>query len=150
MKIIKYPNPILLAPSKKIEMEQFIEGAELRAFVHELRTFMKALPWGRPLGLAAVQVGNPISLFIDQYGTAYCNPSIVGTKGEAFTAREGCYSLEEKKYDFPVKRWPTILLEFQSLTGRTMRKRFNSLEAQSIQHEVDHCEGRLCCGGPER
>ncbi|HXG64838.1 MAG TPA: peptide deformylase [Blastocatellia bacterium] len=142
MELVKYPNPILFQKSVAVEINK-----ELRDFIDEMFVFMKTkLTWGEPVGLAAPQVGRNIRVFIalDQ---VYINPELTPIPEAGFTIKsEGCYSLEDNRFDYKVPRYNEINLKWQDKKGKWREQRFKGFRAQVIQHEYDHLEGRLCSG----
>lgn len=140
MQIVKYPDLILLRKSEPVAINK-----ELRRFIDEMYQFMRNdLKWGDPVGLAAPQVGRNIRMFVALDNT-YINPELTpivdaGTE----VHEEGCYSLEENRFDYKVERYKEIHLRWQDKKGRWHKQRFKGFPAQVIQHEYDHIEGRLC------
>lgn len=141
MEIVKYPTKSLL--EKSIEV---VINDDLRDFANEMIGFMKTLKWGKVNGLAAPQVGRNIRLFYAE-GDWFVNPIVLWKPKEGIKpCHEGCFSLEEGKFDYQVDRAYAIKIKFQDLNGNNYEKRFNGFKAQVIQHELDHLEGILCCG----
>jgi peptide deformylase len=140
MQIVKYPEPSLLQRSSEAEVTK-----ELSAFIDEMFYFMKNnLKWGEPVGLAAPQVGRNIRVFI-ALDEVYINPILTPIeKSGTERFEEGCYSLEENKFDYPVERYKEIKLRWQDRKSKWHERRFTGFPAQVIQHEYDHLEGRLC------
>lgn len=140
MEIIKYPNPILLEKSKDVEINK-----ELLEFIQEFIMFKQNLSWGRAVGLAAPQVGRNIRVFI-ALDCIYINPVMEVVGDEVSEKQEGCYSLEENKFDYKVKRYSKVKLSWLTKKGESKSFVFTGFPAQVIQHEYDHLEGRLCSG----
>ena len=139
MELLKYPNPILL---QKCEPVNEIND-DIKDFVKMLALFIShGLRWGSPTGLTAPQVGRPIRLFI-AIGEVFINPEIVWKTRAVENFKEGCYSLEEGKFDYSVWRAPSIRLKWQDLQGEWHEQRFNGFKAQVLQHECDHLDGIL-------
>ena len=67
------------------------------------------------------------------------NPEIVKKSGP-YQAEEGCLSLTGIR---KAKRWKSIKVQYQNEKFQTRFKTFTGWTAQSIQHEIDHCEGIL-------
>lgn len=143
MQIVKYPDPILLQKSSAAEINK-----ELRRFIDDMYYFMRTeLKWGNPVGLAAPQVGRNIRVFI-ALGNTYINPELTPVEAAGKeTHEEGCYSLEDNKFDYKVERYKEIILRWQDKKGKWHKQRFKDFPAQVIQHEYDHLEGRLCSQG---
>ena len=130
-----FPHPILTMKCGTVENFD----ADLKFFCTQMFVFMKsgALNWGRPVGLAAPQVGLPIRVFIAE-GELYINPEITWkTKAPEVTETEGCYSLGPDNL-MEVPRSSSIRLQYQNYKGEYEEKRFNGFHARVIQHELDH------------
>lgn len=140
MQIVKYPDPILLRKSEPVAINK-----ELKRFLEEMHLFMQNdLKWGDPVGLAAPQVGRNIRVFI-ALGNVYINPELTPIVAAGTEIHEeGCYSLEENRFDYKVERYKEIHLRWQDKKGRWHKQRFKDFPAQVIQHEFDHIEGRMC------
>lgn len=135
LQLLKFPHPILTM--KCIPVTEFDE--DLKYFCTQMFLFMKNnIKWGKPVGLAAPQVGLPVRIFIAE-GGLYINPEITWvTKAPKNLCHEGCYSLEDERYDYPAERASSIRLKWQDHTGAWQEQRFNGYHAQVIQHELDH------------
>jgi peptide deformylase len=142
MELIKYPDPILFKKSEPVEMNK-----ETKNFVEEMMTFIKTeLTWGEPVGLAAPQVGKNVRIFI-ALNEVYINPELTPIEEAGTTDHEeGCYSLEQDRFDYKVTRHNEIMLKWQNKKGKWRHERIKGFRAQVIQHEYDHIEGRLCSG----
>ena len=104
------------------------------------------------VGLAAPQVGVGVRLFcVDvsahpkartTHGTfALCNAEVVeASRNER--AREGCMSVPDFTGD--VKRATRLVVRGQlPVTGEEVVVETDAFEARALQHEIDHCDGRL-------
>jgi peptide deformylase len=147
LKLFKYPAQVLLEPSLHINFLDEEEVKKLNNLVVDMFFFIESdLKWGKVAGLAAPQVGKNIRMFL-AIGNVFCNPVITWkTKAPLTLCYEGCYSLEKNKFDYEVKRIPSIRLRWQDTDGNFHEERFNGKQAQVIQHELDHLDGKLCCG----
>ena len=67
------------------------------------------------------------------------NPEII-KKSRPYQAEEGCLSLPGAR---KAKRWESIKVRYQNERFQTRFQTFTGWTAQIIQHEIDHCEGRL-------
>ena len=113
-------------------------------------------------GLAAIQVGAPVRLFIidgavaagrnddDADGEAaaaplppkvFINPEILEISPEAQTGDEGCLSFPG--IYVPVKRGMRARVRAMDLDGNTFEVEGSELLARALQHETDHLNGRL-------
>jgi len=142
MELVKYPNPILFKKSEPVKINK-----ELRDFIDQMFHFkQEKLTWGKPVGLAAPQVGRNIRVFI-ALDSVYINPELTPVNEAGTTVyEEGCYSLEKDRFDYKVTRYNEIVLKWQNKKGKWREERFNGFRAQVIQHEYDHLEGKLCSG----
>jgi peptide deformylase len=142
MELITYPNPILFRKSEPIKITK-----EIKEFIDEMFAFMENdLTWGKPVGLAAPQVGKNYRIFI-ALNQVYINPELTPVEEAGTTVHEeGCYSLQRERYDYKVRRYNEIVLKWQNKQGKWREERFKGFRAQVLQHEYDHLEGRLCSG----
>ena len=103
------------------------------------------------IGLAAIQVGNPICALIinlpDEDGTQckenlleVINPRIVSSEGSIFY-QEGCLSVPGFYED--IERFEHIVLEYQDRHGEPHVLEATDLLSIALQHEIDHLEGKL-------
>ena len=94
------------------------------------------------VGMAANMIGvNKRIIVFDNEG-AYMvmfNPEIVKKSGP-YQAEEGCLSLTGIR---KATRCKSIKVQYQNEKFQTRFKTFTGWTAQSIQHEIDHCEGIL-------
>lgn len=145
MELVKYPDPILFKKSEPVEITK-----EVKDFIDQMFVFIKdELTWGKPVGLAAPQVGKNIRVFValDQ---VYINPELTPVEESGTTRhKEGCYSLEKDRFDYEVERYNEIVLKWQNKKGKWRQERIKGFRAQVIQHEYDHLEGRLCSGNSQ-
>ena len=99
------------------------------------------------VGMAANMIGvkKRIIAFLDESGraptyTVMLNPEIIKKDG-AYDAEEGCLSLLGGTR--PCKRYKSIKVKYQTLELQARIKTYTGWTAQIIQHEVDHCNGKL-------
>ncbi|MBR3334820.1 MAG: peptide deformylase [Clostridia bacterium] len=96
----------------------------------------------RCVGMAANMIGEQKRIIVMARGPmviAMINPVILSASGE-YETEEGCLSLEGKR---KTKRYHSIRLKWQDVQ---MKERVGTLEgfqAQIVQHEIDHCDGKL-------
>ena len=94
------------------------------------------------VGMAANMIGvcKRIIAF-DNDGTymVMFNPVIIRQSGP-YEAQEGCLSLSGVR---KTKRFQTIKVQWQNEQFQTRLKTFTGWTAETIQHEIDHCEGIL-------
>lgn len=138
--IVKYPDPRLLQPSTPVRNLE--EGLQV---VTDLRLTAGSITWGRLAGLAAPQIGINKRVFLAE-GKAYINPEVLWTPNGTKYHKEGCYSLENERYDYGITRPYAVKIRWTDEEGNVQEERFNGHMAQVILHEMDHLEGRLCNG----
>lgn len=122
--------------------------------VVELADAMVALMRASPgcVGIAAPQVGHPVSLFVlDVTGArrvdscaglvVLCSPVLVSSEGKE-VRREGCLSVPDLTGD--VARATSVVVAGRVAgTGEERRIEANAFEARAFQHELDHLQGLL-------
>ena len=102
-------------------------------------------------GLAAIQVGVPVRLFIvdghvaggaeDAPPKVFIDPEIVEISEESQTGDEGCLSFPD--IFVPVKRGMRARVRARDLDGNVFEAEGDGLFARALQHETDHLNGRL-------
>lgn len=112
------------------------------------------------IGLAAIQIGIDIRLFIidasslinnkkfeynknelQKFKKVFINPKIIEKKGEICTFEEGCLSIPTIREN--IDRLNNIILEYYDENFNHKVELFSDIEARIIQHEYDHLEGIL-------
>lgn len=142
--ILRFPDPKLR--QKSAEIPGVDDG--LRQLVADMTETMIA---AEGAGLAAIQVGAPVRLFIVEGHVAgggegsppkvFINPEIVELSDEAQTGDEGCLSFPG--IYVPVKRGMRARVRATDLDGNSFEAEGEGLFARAIQHETDHLNGRL-------
>ncbi len=97
-------------------------------------------------GIAAIQVGRNKRVFYSlNYDTEqwelFINPTIEPHGFLKVTGEEGCLSIPN--FTGNVSRYFKIKVRYQDLDGNWITKKYNDINAASIQHEFDHLEGIL-------
>ena len=99
------------------------------------------------VGMTANMIGvkKRIIAFLDESGraptyTVMLNPEVIKKDG-AYNTEEECLSLLGGPRE--CKRYKSIKVKYQNLELQTRIKTYTGWTAQIIQHEVDHCEGKL-------
>jgi peptide deformylase len=97
------------------------------------------------IGLAAVQVGKLIRLFITHVPNdgprVFINPEVVETSVDQGTYEEGCLSIPDLNAD--VTRPAGVRVQAWNLKARPFSMDADDLLARVIQHELDHLNGVL-------
>lgn len=97
---------------------------------------------GIAIGMAANMIGKKkriIAFYAGMLPMVMLNPKIVEHTGE-YTAEEGCLSLAGTR---KAKRYEKILVEYRDMNFDKRKQEFTGLIAETIQHEIDHCNGIL-------
>ena len=94
------------------------------------------------LGLAANQIGHPFSIMLITTPDGHqviINPTLVGTKGKAYSFGENCLSAGGP---VDIKRHKFVILKGFDEEGKPLTIRSKSkMTAFVIQHEIDHLNG---------
>ncbi len=143
-KIITPPNPLLKQPSLKVQ--EVDDG--IRQLIRDMFDTMYAAPG---IGLAAVQVGEPLSIIVmdihsgekdkEPRPIAMINPEIMWTSDRIVPHQEGCLSVPDI-YD-EVERPAEVQVRWLDELGNRQERLFTGLEAVCVQHEIDHTKGIL-------
>lgn len=122
------------------------------SLITDLNDTLKAQEDPEGVGLAAPQIGKNLRVFVMLSGKNYVtiiNPVIIsitdkpkkGKKRSSSSIMEGCLSLPH--YYTPIKRADKVEIEYLNKEGEKKREYFTGLDAQIIQHEIDHLNGIL-------
>ena len=96
----------------------------------------------RCVGMAANMIGERKRIIAVAKGlmiVAMLNPKIISGYDE-YETEEGCLSLEGTR---KVKRYRSIRLSWQDMQMKKHIGMFDGFQAQIVQHEIDHCDGKL-------
>ena len=152
--ILSYGNPVL----KKKALPISLKTKNLKGLI---KNMWETMYEAQGVGLAAPQIGESIRLFIvdtypfsdnedldddernflKRFRKVFINPEIIAESGKECVFNEGCLSIPGIRED--VKRKESIIIKFQDLDGRYVKKSFSGIAARVIQHEYDHIEGIL-------
>ena len=141
--IREYPDPILRQKSRRVEKWD----DDLQRLIQDMMDTLNAVPG---LGLAAVQVGAPVRLFIYDPGfssegpvkkySVFINPEITCEEGE-IKGEEGCLSVPD--YIEFVVRAEIVTVKGCDRDGNIIEITAEGLLARVFQHEIDHINGVL-------
>jgi peptide deformylase len=142
--ILRFPDPRL--------RQRSVEVGEIDDDVRQLVADMaETMVDANGAGLAAIQVGSPLRLFIVEGHVAggpegsppcvFINPELVAISDEAQTGDEGCLSFPD--IFVPVKRGMRAKIRARGMDGQTFEIEGEALFARALQHETDHLNGRL-------
>ena len=144
-KIVFTPESVLKEKTKPIAKVD----KKIRLIVEEMKKTLVACTNPVGVGLAAPQVGLPLSIFIMRETPrseieTFINPVEISRSGKIATDRdslEGCLSVRNTWAH--VARSKSIEISYLNLEGREVRQKFAGFRAHIIQHEMDHLNGRL-------
>jgi peptide deformylase len=138
LSIIKLGDPVL---KKHSVVVPDING-DVRTLISEM---FEAMDRGKGVGLAAVQVGELLRVFITRVpGDAprvFINPDILETSIEQEPFEEGCLSIPGLYTD--VVRAASVRIQAWSARGRPFSLDADGYLGRVIQHEFDHLNGIL-------
>ncbi len=139
--ICKYPDPVLREKTRSVVN---IDNG-IQRLIDDMIDTMYHAPG---IGLAANQVGRPLSLLVIHIQREECeyglivlmNPELVSAQGE-ITFEEGCLSVPD--YFANVKRHEEVVVCGLDREGKKIEIAASGLLAIALQHEMDHLEGKL-------
>ena len=138
--ILRWPHPCLRTPAAEVPD---ITG-EIRAHWADMIATMEAMPG---VGLAAVQIGLGLRLAVvdasEKRGQAVCmaNPEVLHSSIEPREHEEGSPCLPG--VSARITRPRAVTVRFLNLAGDVEERDFVGLWATSVQHQIDHLEGRM-------
>ena len=147
--VVKYPDPRLRELSRPIPE---VDGKpqvddKLLELVEDMKETMYATDGA---GLAAIQVGEPLRLFVvDSFIVSqdpkaepivFVNPEIV-SKGGKQEGEEGCLSFPG--IFVPIARAARCTVKAKDLQGKEFELTGEGLLARAFQHEMDHLNAKL-------
>jgi peptide deformylase len=138
--IVLYPDPILLAPTRRVET---IDDG-IRALVRDMIETMYAAPG---IGLAANQLGASVRVCVVDPSVGetpgelkvLINPEIRSFSGSEI-AEEGCLSFPDVTIE--VERSYHAVVEALDLDGTPRVLEASGLLARVLQHEIEHLDGK--------
>ena len=95
------------------------------------------------VGMAANMIGVHKTILVAAIGgkhIAMVNPKMTDHSKEVYETEEGCLSLDGVR---PVKRYQFVTVEYLDHRFKRKKQTFRGFEAQIIQHEMDHFEGKI-------
>lgn len=141
------PRPFVPWPDKRLRRAAAPVGEitdEIRAIWDDMIDTMEAMPG---LGLAAPQIGVMLRLAVVDCSTErgfavrMADPEIISTGPESFTWEEGSPNLPGVSAE--ITRPTPVEVAFTDETGARVKRRFAELWGTSVQHQIDHLEGRM-------
>lgn len=95
------------------------------------------------VGMAANMIGinkRIIAFFAGPMVITMMNPKIIKKSKDMYEAEEACLSLDGTRKAI---RYQEIEVEFYDLSFNKHKQSFSGFTAQIIQHEIDHCDGKV-------
>lgn len=151
MPILTVDNPmyerILHRPGKKVKAFQ---SPEIKILTQEMK---KIASQPGAAGVAATQLGQPYRIFALHVNKEYepvffFNPKVISMSEETHEVIEGCLSVPNMQGR--LERHLKIKISWQDELGRKVAPNgfkyefeFEGFEAQAVQHEMDHLDGKL-------
>lgn len=151
-KIVKVTDPTLRLKSKPVKKID----KKIRTLIKDLKDTLSSQKDPEGVGLAASQIGKNLRIFVTKYQDkieVYINPKVLfvskdkkkNGKGTKKIKRpkimEGCLSLPN--FYGPLARSGKLKISYKNVSGKNIIKTFEGFEAQIIQHEIDHLNGKL-------
>lgn len=137
---IPWPDPGLGTPAEPVgEITD-----EIRTIWDDMIETMDAMPG---YGLAAPQIGVRLRLAVvdcsDERGRAVrlANPEIIAASEDTFTWDEASPNLPG--FSAKVSRPARVTVAFTDPGGNRLRQDFEELWATSVQHQIDHLNGKM-------
>ena len=144
-----YPHKALR--TKAVEIAPFDTSPHwLKVEIQEIiNKMIETMYRAEGLGLAATQVGLHESILVydteqikgERHPAVLINPRLVEFSGETISEQEGCLSVIGYRAD--VKRYESIVVEGIGRGGMPMRVEADGRLAITLQHELDHLNGKL-------
>ena len=137
---VNWPHQVLRTPAQ--EVPEITD--EVRALWAEMIEAMDAMPG---VGLAAVQLGVPLRLAVvdasDKRGQAVrmANPEILHASVELRAHEEASPNLPG--VSAVIERPRAVTVRFMNSEGTWDRQDFVGLWATSVQHQIDHLNGKM-------
>jgi peptide deformylase len=140
--IITLPDPLLRKASARIERVD----DDIRRLADDMLETMYKAPG---VGLAAVQVGQPIRLIVldtakdeeEPRPLVLINPEILTLGSEMRLHEEGCLSIPDVRID--IERPASLRVRYVDRDGKLQELAAEGLLATALQHEIDHLNGKL-------
>lgn len=95
------------------------------------------------VGMAANMIGvnkRIIAFAVGPMVVTMINPKIIKRSGGSYETEEGCLSLPGTR---KTTRHNEIEVEFYDMSFTKHKQTYSGFTAQIIQHEIDHCDGKV-------
>lgn len=140
--IIPIDDKLLTKPSAPIE---FVNGEVPQDILDLAGDMLETCRAINGAGLAAVQVGEPVRLFVMDLAQIegptmiFINPEIIARSGETIEMLEGCLSMPG--IAFKLERAASVTVRYTALDGEQKTFDAGGYAAICCQHEIDHLDG---------
>jgi peptide deformylase len=137
--VLQYPNPMLSQVSRPI-VSDIVTDKALQTLLDDMVMTMRQTG---AVGLAAVQVGQPVRALVVRSGNNFIkviNPRITHASQAQVTTKEGCLSFFGLFIN--VRRAASVTIEYFDEQGKPQSTSGDALLARAIQHEIDHLDGK--------
>ncbi len=146
--LVTQPNVKLHTPSQNLNLSS--AQADYSTLAEQMvATMLKS----NGIGLAAVQIGQNLNLFVIHKDIAntsehlvLCNPMITFSSAKLHTMEEGCLSCPKIYRD--VTRPEKVRVKAYTLKGEKIIYKAKGMLAKVFQHEIDHLRGTLIIDKP--
>ncbi len=137
---LRWPHAVLRSPAATVEAIT----PEVRAIWDDMVDTMEAMPG---YGLAAPQIGVGLRLAVVDCSTErgqvvrLANPEIQAASAELFPWDEASPNLPG--LSARLERPARVTVRFMNTNGESETREFADLWSTSVQHQIDHLEGRM-------
>lgn len=150
--ITELGNELLRKKARQIKVGD-IGSEKIQRLIADLRYTVTSKKLG--VGLAAPQVGEGVALSViaihptkhrpkvEPYDEVIINPKITQTFGYKTQMWEGCISAGRSGLFAKTLRYKKVEVEYLNQQGKKCKNVFEGLQAQVMQHEIDHLNGVL-------
>ncbi len=149
---VEFGNPLLRVKSAQLSEEEIL-SPKIQFLIKRMRQTLHQRNHG--IGLAAPQVGRGIALSVisirptkhrprvEPFDLVIINPQVIRTFGSRVQLWEGCLSAGASGLFAKTPRYKKVEVAYVDETTKTHTRQFSGLQAQVLQHEIDHLNGVL-------
>jgi len=144
--ILQYPDNRLKQKSNDVQaINMFIKSV-----IKDMEQYL-SIPWH--LGISAVQLGVPLRIIgikRNQQVLFLINPVYTKKSEQTYKRMEGCMSVNEGRIQYRVVRHKLVKVRGTDITGKVVTiKGGSDIFGATIQHEIDHLDGKLVLDYPQ-
>lgn len=153
MPLVFFPDPKLLEVSKPVTFNPYSNSdpTDGGVWVYGLKEvcddLIATMQGNNGVGLSAIQVGMPVRIIViagkeeKDAPIVMVNPTWLPSGTDKSVMNEGCLSFPAVFED--VERFNTVVCQWNDVDGHHHQETFYGVQAQVIQHEVEHLDGHL-------